>query len=252
MKSEYALVRPVPASYDKCIRTNRENIDVQLAIKQHEEYCKALKELGLKLIWVKRDDSLPDSCFIEDTAVVFDGKAIICNMKMKSRREEVNEVAKTLRNYKNIQFVRFPATIDGGDVLKIDDKVFIGLTSRTNRQAVNQLEKILEGYGLKIIPVKVRGVLHLKSACTYLGNNCVALAKGNFDINILKGYNKFIVPCDEAYAANFLSVNGKIIMAKGYTKTKKLVEKMGFDVKELDISEFRKGDGALTCLSIIW
>jgi dimethylargininase len=98
----------------------------------------------------------------------------------------------------------------------------------------------------------VRDALHLKSACTYLGNSYVALSKGHFDIKILKGYNKVIVPRDEAYAANILSVNGKLIMAKGYPKTKKLVEKEGFTVKELDISEFRKGDGSLTCLSIIW
>lgn len=141
MKNKYALVRPVPASYNKCIRTSRVKINVRLAEKQHEEYCKALKELGLKLIWVGRDDSLPDSCFIEDTAAIFDEKAIICNMKIKSRREEVVEVAKMLGNFKILHFVRFPATIDGGDVLKIEDKVFIGLTFRTNMQAVTHLKR---------------------------------------------------------------------------------------------------------------
>ncbi|MGQ9530623.1 MAG: dimethylarginine dimethylaminohydrolase family protein [Candidatus Bathycorpusculaceae bacterium] len=251
-KAEWVLVRPVPNSYDKCIRSNIERIDVSLAKKQHKEYCKALQELGLKLIWAKGDDSLPDSCFVEDTALVFGEKAVVCNMKMESRRKEIVEVAKILEKFKKIHYVKSPATIDGGDVIKIEDKAFVGLTTRTNKYAIAQLRKILENDGLEVIPVKVSGVVHLKSACTYIGNGYVLLSEGHFNEEILKGYNKLIVPEGEAYAANCLAVNGTVLMAKGYPKTRNLIEKGGFTVKELEMSEFRKGEGALTCLSIIW
>jgi dimethylargininase len=142
--------------------------------------------------------------------------------------------------------------IDGGDVLKVEDKVFIGLSARTNSEAIEQVRKILRSSGLDVIPVNVHNVLHLKSACTYLGDNCVVLSNGNFDTNVLSGLRKIIVAKGEEYAADCLAVNGTVLIAKGYPKTKSLIENEGFPVEELEMSEFRKGEGALTCLSIIW
>jgi len=249
---KYAVVRPVPDSYDRCVRTNVEKIDVALAKRQHTEYCTALQKLGLELIWIKRDNTLPDSCFVEDTAVVFGEKAVICNLSVKSRVNEVVEVVKVLEELKETYYTKHPATIDGGDVLKIEDRVFVGLSTRTNLHAIQQLRKILENSSLKIVPVKVHNVLHLKSACTYLGNDYVILSKGHFDTDILRGFRKIVVPRGEEYAADCLAINGTILMMKGYPRTKKLIEKEGFFVKELEVSEFRKGGGALTCLSIIW
>lgn len=250
--AKYAIVRAVPDSYDRCVRTSVEKIDVDLAKRQHVEYCRALQKLGLELIWIEGDNTLPDSCFVEDTAVIFGEKAVICNMKIKTRFKEVVEVAKMLEKLKEIYYVKPPATIDGGDVLKIEDKVFVGLSTRTNLQAVHQLGKTLENSNLEIVPVKIHNVLHLKSACTYLGNNYVIVSKGHFDIEILRDYKKIVVPREEEYAADCLAINGTILMAKGYPKTERLIEKEGFFVKELETSEFRKGEGALTCLSIIW
>ncbi len=249
---KYAVVRPVPDSYDRCVRTNVEKIDVILAKRQHAEYCTALQKLGLELIWIKCDNTLPDSCFVEDTAVIFGEKAVICNISVKSRVKEVVEVAKVLEELKETHFIKPPATIDGGDVLKIEDRVFVGLSTRTNLHAIQQLRKILENSHVEIVPVKVHNILHLKSACTYLGNNYVILSKGHFDMDILRDFTKIAVPRGEEYAADCLAVNGTTLMAKGYPKTKKLIEKEGFFVKELEVSEFRKGEGALTCLSIIW
>jgi len=247
-----AIVRPVPDSYDRCMRKNVEKIDVALAKRQHAGYCKTLQKLGLKLIWVKGDDTLPDSCFVEDTAIIIGKKAIICNMKIKSRAPEVVEVAKMLEKLKEAYYIKPPATIDGGDVLKIENKVFVGLSARTNLHAIHQLEKVMEGSDLEIVPVKVENVLHLKSACTYLGSNYVILSKGHFDMDILRDYEKIVVPRGEEYAADCLAINGTVLMAKGYPKTRKLIEKQGFFVKELEVSEFRKGEGALTCLSILF
>jgi dimethylargininase len=230
---------------------NREKIDVALAKIQHAEYCLALQKLGLSLTWIRGDNALPDCCFVEDTAVVFGEKAVICNMRVKSRANEVAEVAKVMGELRETYRINPPATIDGGDVLVVEDRVFVGISVRTNLHAVAQLKKILENSRMTVVPVKIHKVLHLKSACTYLGNEIVILSKGCFDTNVLQGLGKIIVPRGEEYAADCLAVNRTVLMAKGYTETRKLVEKEGFRVEELEISEFRKGDGALTCLSII-
>ena len=250
--ARFAVVRPVPSSYDHCVRTSAERIDVDLARQQHKQYCRALQRFGLKLICIEGDDSFPDSCFVEDTALVFGERAVICSMSTDSRAAEVGGVAEVLEKLKQISYIRPPAIIDGGDVLKAEDRVFVGLSARTNMEAVDQLRQILKNTNLQVVPAKVRNVLHLKSACTYLGNNCVILAKGNFDTEILSGLKKIVVPRGEEYASDCLAVNGTILMAEGYSKTKKRIEDEGFQVEELDVSEFRKGDGALTCLSIIW
>ncbi len=247
----HAIVRPVPDSYEHCVRTGKEKIDVALAKTQHRQYCEALQRLGLKLIWVKSDNSLPDSCFVEDAAVILGEKAVVCNIKVKSRAKEVVEVARVLESLKTVCYIKPPATIDGGDVLKIENRVFVGLTRRTNMHAVHQLKDIVCEDGFEVVSVKVRNVLHLKSACTYLGENHVLLAEGCFDTNVLKGYSRVVVPRGEKYAADCLAVNGAVLIAKGNPKTKMLIEREGFAVKELDMSEFRKGDGALTCLSIL-
>ena len=249
--AKHAIVRPVPDSYDRCIRTNREKIDVALAKRQHAEYCRTLQKLGLSLTWIRGDNALPDSCFVEDTAVVFGEKAVICNMAAKSRANEAAEVAKVMSELKETYRIKPPATIDGGDVLRVDDRVLVGISARTNLHAVHQLKKILENSGMKVVPVKVHKVLHLKSACTYLGNGVVILSRGCFDTKVLQGLGKIFVPKGEEYAADCLAVNGTVLIAKGHAETRKLVEKEGFRVEELEISEFRKGDGALTCLSII-
>lgn len=250
--ARYAVVRPVPESYNHCVRTNIEPICVDLAKQQHKEYRRLLERFGLKLIWVEGDNVLPDSCFVEDTAVVLDEKAIICNMSVKSRTPEVIGVTEVLAELKEIHHIRPPAVIDGGDVLRVEDRIFIGLSARTNSHAIEQVRKILTGTGLKVVPTNVRNVLHLKSACTYLGDHCVILSKGNFDIEILSGLRKIIVAKGEEYAADCLTVNGTVLVAKGYPKTRRLIENEGFWTEELEMSEFRKGEGALTCLSIIW
>jgi dimethylargininase len=251
VSAESALVRPVPDSYKNCLRTNAEAIDVEQAKAQHRNYCKTLQALGLRLLWVRRDDSLPDSCFVEDTAFIVDETAVICNMRVESRAPEVVETAKTLEKLKRMVYIAKPGTIDGGDVLKAENRVFVGLTARTNLKAIDQIRSILKDSSLKVVPVKVRNVLHLKSACTYLGNDYVILSKGNFDIRVLSGLNTIVVPKGEEYAADCLAVNGTVLMAQGHSKTRKLIEDEGFSIVELDMSEFRKGDGALTCLSII-
>ncbi|UCG45838.1 MAG: hypothetical protein JSV58_03465, partial [Candidatus Bathyarchaeota archaeon] len=174
--AQHAIVRPVPDSYDRCIQTKTQKIDVGTAKQQHEEYCRALQKHGLELVWIPGDNNLPDSCFVEDTAMIFGETAVVCNMKMKTRAGEVVEVAQVLEELMETYYIKPPATIDGGDVIQIKDKVFVGLSNRTNAQAAAQLRRILESTGRKVIPVKVRNVLHLKSACTYIGDNHVVFS----------------------------------------------------------------------------
>jgi dimethylargininase len=250
--SRYAIVRPVPDSYGRCVRTNSEKIDVGLAKKQHAEYCRALRKLGLDLVWAEGSDELPDSCFVEDAAVVLGDIGVICNMRVQSRADEVVEVARVLKKFMRTHPVVPPAMIDGGDVLKVEERVFVGISARTNVQAVGQLREILGDSDLSIVPVEVHRVLHLKSACTYLGEGVVVLSEGCFETGVLKDLRKIVVPKGEEYAADCLAVNGTVLMAEGYAKTRRLVEREGFSVTEINMSEFRKGDGALTCLSIVW
>lgn len=172
-------------------------------------------------------------------------------MRVKSRAKEVVEVLKVMEKLKEIYRIKPPATIDGGDVLRVEDRVFVGVSARTNLHAVTQLKKILENTRMSVVPVKVHKVLHLKSACTYLGNGVVILSRGCFDTSVLNGLRKITVPKGEEYAADCLAINKTVLMAKGYAETRKRVEQEGFRVEELEMSEFRKEDGALTCLSII-
>ncbi len=251
---EFAIVRAIPKTFQDCvtIASDKPTINVEFAKHQHESYCKTLEQLGLKLICIDADDALPDCCFTEDTAIVFGDVAIITNPGTLSRVAETVEMEKKLMTLKKIHHLSSSATIDGGDVLKIDQKIFIGISSRTNEEAIKQVAAILHPKGYEVIGVKIRDTLHLKSVCTYVGNGCILLAEGHLDENIFSQYDAIIVPEEEAYTANCLVVNGKVLMPKGFPKTKSLVEAKGFSVIEMDMTEIEKADGALTCLSIIF
>lgn len=253
-RDEFAIVRAIPNTYQDCvtIAPDKPVINVELAKQQHAAYCKTLEQLDLKLIRIEADDALPDCCFTEDTAIVFGDVAIITNPGTISRIAETAEMEKVLTPLKNIHHLSSPATIDGGDVLKIDQKIFIGISSRTNEEAIKQVATILHSKGYDVIGVKIRDTLHLKSVCTNVGKGCILLAEGHLDKKIFSEYDIIIVPEEESYAANCLVVNGKVLLPKGFPKTKSLVEAKGFSVIEMDMTEIEKADGALTCLSIIF
>lgn len=254
-KGSTAVVREVAETLDKCVRTysprNRVNLD--LAKSQHDLYCKALERRNLKLFRVPADNSFPDCVFVEDPAVVYKETAIICNMGAKSRVGEVEGVRKRLATIlKKVVDIRYPATIEGGDVLRVNDRLFVGITSRTNEDGVNQLRNALTNEECEITPVWVHNILHFKSACSYLGDDVIIVNPGYFDLKVFSSFNLISLPKKEAYAANCLSINGKVFISKGYPRTKKLIENEGFETEELDVSEFKKCEGSLTCLSIIF
>jgi dimethylargininase len=254
MTDTFAIVRDVPESFRESVSVlnTSHDIDLEIAKMQHLKYCNTLSKLGINIIRLDTDDSLPDCCFTEDIIAIADDIAIITNPGIQSRVAETKALEKTLSVFKDVFRITSPGTIEGGDVLKIEKTIYIGISSRTNMEGIRQFTSILEPRGYWIKPVEIRNTLHLKSVCTYLGNRRIILAEGYFDINVFSGFEKIIVPREEEYCANCLFVNNRVLIPKGFPKTKALIEAKGLIVSELEMSEFRKADGAVTCLSVIF
>ena len=252
MKSNYAIIRGVPLSYDQCVTTQHDKINVALARRQHAAYCYALEKAGAKLIVIAADERLPDCCFVEDTVIVVDDLAIITRPGAPSRRPEVKAVEEVMLKHKTVRRIVTPGTLDGGDVLRIGTKIFIGLSGRTTQQAIDQVKEIISPMGVEVIAVPVHDTLHLKSVITALNETHVVMSAGHFDESLFSDYQQIVLPMEEAYAANCLSVNETVFVPTGYPATRAMIEAEGFSVVDLENSEFKKGDGALTCLSILF
>jgi dimethylargininase len=224
--------------------------DYSLMLQQHRAYVDTLKNLGLQVAVLEALENYPDAQFVEDTAVVVPEIGIIARPGAKSRRGEEITIEKELVKYKNIEKIKASGTVDGGDVLIIDKKVYIGISERTNQEGANQLSEILKKFGYDSAYISVNKGLHLKSDVNYIGKNTVLMTDHFFDNQDFKNYNKIIVKPEESYAANSLLVNQKLIIPKGFPETKLRLLQAKFDVIELDMSEAQKMDGGLTCLSL--
>ncbi|MHA1960574.1 MAG: dimethylarginine dimethylaminohydrolase family protein [Candidatus Thorarchaeota archaeon] len=245
-----AIVRPPGKSFPSCITSHPErgSIDTKKARKQHAEYCKVLEELGFDLITLPEEDGYPDSCFVEDTAVVLSNKALITRMAMDSRRGEELAIKQVLESNFSIRETEPPAIIEGGDVVKTPDKLICGLTQRTNSHGVEQMESWLD---TRVDTILDSTIIHLKSYLTFLGEGYAICTEGLVDHESLDDFVLLVVPEDESYAANTLTLGDTVLMPKGFDNSAEIVNEAGFDVITLDISEFTKCEGALTCLSII-
>jgi dimethylargininase len=244
-----ALTRPVPASINRCELTHvdRSPIDVDLARAQHAAYERALESLGCTIERIEAADDMPDSVFVEDIAVVVDEVAVITRPGAESRRAEIAGVAAALRRHCDLQFIKEPATIDGGDVLRIGERVFVGLTARTNAEGVRQLREHLESYGYTVDGVPVRGALHLKTAVTQIGENALLINRqwvDGFD-----GYECIEVHPEEPFAANALLVGSSLIYASAFPRT--LERLKDYNVRLVDASELAKAEGGVTCCSLL-
>jgi len=221
------------------------------ALIQHKKYIKALDECGLEVIVLEESEQYPDSTFIEDVALLTRNLAIITKPGVKSRRGETTKIKKILRDfYTNIEEVREPGTIEGGDIMMVGSHFYIGLSERTNESGAKQVIKYLEKYGMSGSVIRLEKMFHLKTGVAYLEhNNLVAsgelLTKEEFQkFNILK------IEEDERYAANCIWINDRVLIPKGYPKARETIEGAGYMIKEVDVSEFRKLDGGLSCLSL--
>lgn len=225
--------------------------DFNRAIKQHEQYVEALKKCGVKAIELEADEQFPDSTFVEDTAIVTEKCAIITNPGAESRNGEIIEMNEVLAEiYETLEFIQSPGTLDGGDVLQVENHFYIGISDRTNETGAAQLKEILKKYGYEATIVPLEHFFHLKTGIAYLGNGDLVVAGEFINHELFKGFNQITVAEDEEYAANCIRVNDYVIIPKGFNKTKQKIMDAGYSVIELDMSEFEKQDGGLSCLSL--
>lgn len=221
------------------------------ATKQHSNYVKALKKCGIDLITLRTDERFPDSTFVEDTAIVNEDLAVITNLGAPSRRGEEGEIKNVLEKYfDNIESIENPGTLEGGDVLRIENEYLVGLSSRTNREGAKQFENILKKYGYSCALIPLTKFLHLKTGVSYIGDNNL-IVSGELSGNpIFKNYNLIKVEEDESYASNCIRINNYVLIAEGFKKFKNTIKSLGYKILEIDVSEFRKMDGGLSCLSL--
>ncbi|MFW9831024.1 MAG: arginine deiminase family protein, partial [Candidatus Thorarchaeota archaeon] len=182
-------------------------------------------------------------------AVIVGQKAIIGRMAKPSRRGEVAAIEQQLKRYLSIKHITAPATLEGGDVIHLPENLICGITQRTNVAGVIQLQDIIN---IPIITIDDKNIIHLKSHITHLNKNIIVAIKAITSYSILDPFEVLVIPDDEAYAANTLTVNDTVLIAKGHPKTQAMIKKAGFDTVVLDMSEFEKCDGALTCLSLFF
>ena len=222
-----------------------------LALSQHQKYIEALKQCGLKVTILEADENYPDSTFVEDTALLTPYCAIITNPGAQTRKGEVNEMNDVVKRfYSDIEYIIAPGTLEAGDVMMAGSHYYIGISERTNKHGAEQLINILNKYGMTGSTVTLKNVLHLKSGVSYLEND-ILLAAGEFLTKTeFQKYNLVRIDDDERYAANSLWINDKVLVPKGFPKTKKKIEKLGYKTIEVDVSEFQKLDGGLSCLSL--
>jgi dimethylargininase len=246
-----ALVRAPGKAYCRCISSHPllHTLSLDRAKEQHAAYVNTLRELGLEIILLPPEDALPDACFVEDTAVIVGHHAVITRPKPESRRGETVSIKTVLNEFMEVQELSPPSTLEGGDVIHLEEYLISGVTSRTNPKGVEELSSKL---GVRVKAVVDPDIVHLKSYVTYLGQNTIIGTERYKGHLVFAGIHYIVIPNHESYAANTLSVNGTILMPSGFGETQRILQSEGFDTIALDTSEFQKCEGALTCLSLLF
>lgn len=227
--------------------------DYEKALLQHDTYIEALKKCGVKVTVLPADERYPDSCFVEDPAVITRKCAIITNPGAESRNGEKDEIIGAIRAFfpeDKIAYIVSPGTLEGGDVMMVGDHFYVGRSARTNEEGIRQFIAILEKHGLTGSEVPLSEVLHLKTGVNYLENNNMLVSGEFVDKPDFAKYNRIEIPEEEAYAANCIWVNGTVIVPLGFPAVEAAVRNAGYPVILVDTSEYRKLDGGLSCLSL--
>lgn len=227
--------------------------DYELALKQHDAYIEALKSCGVTVTVLPADEEFPDSCFVEDPAVLTEHCAIITNPGAPSRNRETKALIPAIRTFyeeDRIEAIHSPGTLEGGDVMKVGTHFYVGRSYRTNEEGIRQFTQILSKYGYTISEVPLNEVLHLKTGVNYIENNNLLVSGEFVDKPEFQSFNRIVVPEEEAYGANCIWVNGTVIVPEGYPTVLEAVEQAGYPTILVDTSEFRKLDGGLSCLSL--
>lgn len=252
MKFTRAITRtPAPSLVQGITSANLGPVNFQNALQQHANYVQALERLGLKVTVLPADEAYPDSTFVEDVALIFGDLAIVTNPGAASRNGETKGIRPALReHFEHLATIHPPGTLDGGDVMWTENRVYVGLSSRTNRAGAEQLEKHLQNAGLELIVVEMAEMLHLKTGVNYLDQKNLLVAGEFTEAPIWNEFNRIVVSPDEAYAANSVCINGSVLVPVGFRQTALAIEQLGYPVVAVDTSEFQKLDGGLSCLSL--
>jgi dimethylargininase len=251
--STIAITRRVSATIDACELTHvsRTPIDVALAREQHAAYESALTSLGCEIRQIPADDRYPDAVFIEDTAIVLDELAVITRPGAESRRGELDAVTAVLGEYRTLVRIEAPATIDGGDVLQLDDVLYVGRTLRTSDEGIAQLRALIAPYGYRVVGVDVDGCLHLKSAVTRVAADAVLVNRRWIDSSIFDGWRIVDIDDSEPSAANALRIGESVIFPEELMRTRRKLEAEGIEVIAVPAGELAKAEGGVTCCSLI-
>jgi dimethylargininase len=249
-----AITRAVSPAIVDCELTHldRRPIDLMAARAQHHAYEAALRALGCEVRSLPADPALPDSVFVEDTAVVFDELAVITRPGAPSRRPEIVATAVALRSYRPLVRIAPPGSMDGGDVLRVGRAVYVGLSRRTNQVAIDQLTSALTSHDYVVCAVPVHGCLHLKSAATQVAADTVLCNPRWVDPAAFAPLHVLEVDGAEPYAANGLLIEGWVVYPTTFPATRRRLEGRGIGVASVDVSELQKAEGAVTCCSLVF
>lgn len=247
----YAIVRKPGKSFKNGqSSSNLGSPDYDKTLLQHKAYVNALNKCGLSIIELPADERFPDGCFVEDTAIVTQKCAIITQPGHPSRKGEEIKIEETIKKYRQIEKIEGHGLVDGGDIMHAENHFYIGLSDRTNQAGADQLSSILSKYTYTSSTIEVKDVLHLKSGVNYIGDNTLSIMDSLLNTPDLKSYKKIPIIDSETYASNCVLVNDYLIIAKGFEDSKQKFLDAGYKIIELDMSEFEKMDGGLSCLSL--
>lgn len=245
-----AITRDVSPSIQNAELTHidRVRIDYERAAAQHRMYREALVSLGYEVIVLPADPAHPDCVFVEDTAIVLDDLAVITRPGAESRRGETPAIAEALRPYRRLVQIEAPATIDGGDVLVLNDCIYVGMSSRSNASAVEQLRALT---GREVVPVDVHGALHLKTAITRVSHDTLLVNPEWVDLAPFRSWQLIEVDPAEPFAGNALLLGEVVLYANAFPKTRARLEAHGIEVRTVDADELAKAEGGVTCCSLL-
>lgn len=249
-----AITRAVSPALAKCELSYvmRQSIDLARAQEQHHAYEELLEQLGARVISLPPEPALPDSMFVEDPALVLDEVAVIFPLGVESRRAEAASLSLALSAFRRLARVVLPGTIEGGDILRIERRLYVGATRRTNAEGIRQLKEILQPLGYRITPVAVTGCLHLKSAVTQIDGDLLLANRAWFDAAAFRGCEFLDVAAEEPHGGNALLLNGTIVFPSSFPRTRARIEARGLKVTSIDISELQKAEAGLTCSSLLF
>lgn len=248
-----AITRDVSPRFNECEITHidRTPIDVQVAQSQHHDYVEAIKELGYAVLELPAAPDLPDSVFVEDTAVVLRHVALITKPGADSRKPETESITQALRPYRDLVSIESPGSLDGGDVLVLGKNIYVGLSTRSNMDAVHQMNQLLGKYGYQTQGVEMHDCLHLKTAVTRVDDKTLLINRKWVDVENFEGFNLIDVDESEPFAANCLPLGDSIIFPVAFPKTGAELTSRGYKIKPVIVDELAKAEGAVTCCSLI-